>query len=129
VRHPAETLARPHAAETTQRYLSYTLDVAIADDGRHAWSGHHRPPTEPSPRRQTCLDPTDKFPEPDTPEPHRARHPDHAESNPTGRLEHPEHAWRSSTHACAPAPLRTQACTALHAEADTTIAPHRRAHT
>jgi hypothetical protein len=62
VRHPVETLARPHTAETTQRHLSCTLDIAIADDGRRAWLGHHRPSTVPSPRHQSRIEPMDQFP-------------------------------------------------------------------
>jgi hypothetical protein len=39
------------------RHPSCTLGVAIAGDGRRAWSERHRPPPGLSPRRQTCLDP------------------------------------------------------------------------
>jgi hypothetical protein len=68
---------------------------------RHGHRGHpieaerHRPPIEPSPRRQTRLDPTDQFPEPATLDRDHAHRPVHVDVSRSGRPACPERASRS----------------------------------
>jgi hypothetical protein len=102
-RHPAGPLALPHIAGTRPSRPTLPLDVAIAHRGRQVEAERHRPPPEPSPRRQTCHDPTDRFPEVEPLERDHARRPVHVDVSRSGRPARPERA----SHSRAPRPRLT----------------------
>jgi hypothetical protein len=103
------------------RYPSYARGRRHAHRGRPTWARQHRPPPDLSPRRQAPLRAHDQFPRMPPPRTQLAPRTGHDTLTRSGRPERSERAQRSDTHAYTPAPLRTQTCTALHAQADATV--------